>query len=46
MKIKNWLIHKLGGVLKKEIMPPIQYTVYHPKAKTIKIQFIDWVFWP
>ena len=41
MKIKNWLIHKLGGKTQEEIFPPIQYTVYHPKVKTIRTQFID-----
>lgn len=41
MKIKNWLIHKLGGKTKDEIIPPIQYTVYRPKVETIKAQFID-----
>lgn len=41
MKVKDWLIHKLGGVLKEEIMPPISYTVYRPKVETIKAEFID-----
>lgn len=41
MKIKTWLIHKLGGKTKDEIMPLIQYTVYRPKVKTITVQFVD-----
>ena len=41
MKVKDWLIHKLGGVTKEEIFPPVQYTVYNPKVETIKAQFID-----
>ena len=41
MKVKDWLIHKLGGVLKEEIMPPIQYTIYRPKVETIKAEFVD-----
>lgn len=41
MKVKDWLIHKLGGKTQEEIFPPIQYTVYRPKVKTIGIQFID-----
>lgn len=41
MKVKNWLIHKLGGVAKEEIAPPMQYNVYHLKVETIKAQFAD-----
>lgn len=41
MKVKDWLIHKLGGKTKDEIMPPIQYTVYRPKVKTIRAEFVD-----
>ena len=35
MKIKNWLIHKLGGISKEELFLPVQYTVYRPKVKKI-----------
>lgn len=41
MKIKNWLIRKLGGLTREDIKSPIQYTIYRPKVKTIKAQFID-----
>lgn len=41
MKIKDWLIHKLGGKTQEEIFPPIQYTVYRPKVKTIRAEFVD-----
>lgn len=40
MKVKDWLIHKLGGVTKLEASfinsPPIQYKVYHPKVEKLK----------
>lgn len=41
MKVKDWLIHKLGGVSKEEIFSPIKYTVYRPKVETIKAEFVD-----
>lgn len=41
MKVKNWLIHKLGGKTQEEISPPIQYTAYRPKIETIRAEFVD-----
>lgn len=41
MKIKNWLIHKLGGKTKEEIFPPTQYTVTYPTVEKFGTYFID-----
>lgn len=40
-KVKDWLIHKLGGKTQEEVFPPIQYTVYRSKVETIRTRFID-----
>ena len=40
MKIKKWLIHKLGGVSKEEIFPPPQYTITYPSVETFRCNFV------
>ena len=41
MKIKKWLIHKLGGLSKEEILPPTMYTVENLKVEKFGTYFID-----
>lgn len=41
MKIKNWMIHKLGGIAKEEVMTPVQYTVYQPEVIPLVAQCVD-----
>lgn len=41
MKIKTWLIHKLGGLNKQDILPPPQYNVINPKVEKFSTQVID-----
>lgn len=41
MKIKTWLIHKLGGLTKQDIFPAPQYNVINPKIEKFATQIID-----
>ena len=41
MNIKNWIIHKLGGVVKEEVAEPVQYKIYYPEVIPLVAQYID-----
>ena len=41
MKINKWLIHKLGGFAKEDILPPPKYTIENLKAEKFRTYFID-----
>lgn len=41
MKIKNWMIHKLGGIAKEEVMAPVEYKVYYPEVIPLVAQCVD-----
>lgn len=41
MSINKWLIHKLGGFVKEDILPPPRYIVETPKIETLGTYFID-----
>lgn len=41
MKINKWLIHKLGGLTKEEILPPIKYQLDNYQIEKIKTYCID-----
>ena len=41
MLINKWLIHKLGGFAKEDILPPPRYIVETPKIETLRTCFID-----
>ena len=41
MNIKTWIIHKLGGLTKQDILPPPKYNVINPKVEKFATQIID-----
>ena len=36
MKIKKWIIHKLGGVVEEEFFTNVKYTISYPNIQTIQ----------
>lgn len=41
MSINKWLIHKLGGFVKEDILPPPTYTIENPKVEKLWVYAID-----
>lgn len=41
MNIKTWLIHKLGGYIESERLPPGQIVVTRPKTEEVEVCLID-----
>ena len=41
INIKSWLIHKLGGLTKKEILPPIKCETINPHIEKLRTYCID-----
>lgn len=41
MNINKWLIHKLGGYVKEDILPPPTYTIENPKIEKLCVYFVD-----
>ena len=41
MKINKWLIHKLGGFAKEDVLPPPTYTIENPKVEKIWVYAFD-----
>lgn len=41
MKINKWLIHKLGGFTKEDILPPPTYTIENLRAEKFWVCAID-----
>ena len=41
MKINKWLIHKLGGLTKEEVFPPIKYETINPHIEKLRVCCID-----
>lgn len=41
MKINKWLIHKLGGFTKEDILPPPTYTIENLKIEKFWVYYVD-----
>lgn len=41
MNINKWLIHKLGGYAKEDILPPPTYTIENSKIEKLCVYFVD-----
>lgn len=41
MNINKWLIHKLGGYAKEDILPSPTYTIENPKIEKLCAYYVD-----